>query len=72
MTFRQALTILLQRHLLHRVCSVVSLSVCLSIVIISPYSVAFGVILSLLFLFFLFVLLFVRLRISQRRMVRSA
>jgi len=52
MTFRQALTILLQRHLLHRVCSVVSLSVCLSIVIISPYSVAFGVILSLLFLFF--------------------
>ena len=34
------------------------------------YSVAFGVILSLLFLFVCF--LFVRLRISQRRMVRSA
>jgi len=33
---------------------------------ISPYSVAFGVILSLLFF------LFVRLRISQRRMVRSS
>ena len=32
------------------------------------YSVAFGVILSLLFVFFLFV----RMRISQRRMVRSA
>ena len=34
---------------------------------ISPYSVAFGVILSLLLF-----CLFVRLRISQRRMVRSA
>jgi len=36
-------------------------------IFISPYSVAFGVILSLLF-----VCLFVWLRISQRRMVRSA
>jgi len=40
---------------------------CLAAVVISPYSVAFGVILSLLFF-----CLFVRLRISQRRMVRSA
>ena len=37
--------------------------------IISPYSIAFGVILSLLFLFFC---LFVRLMLSQCRMVRSA
>ena len=42
---------------------------CLAAVVISPYSVAFGVILSLLFFCFF---LFVRLRISQRRMVRSA